>query len=160
MIGAAESPARAIEPLCKEAARKTGIGPAALRALRQMGRPEALANAAFAEPTFSVEERLQAITGLVAYGRYGPLLRLFDPERFLEKVAEDPRSPVRQQAQEIAERLRARTTLLCPSQAGPDNVLLRPAMSADPVDESLLMRASERPAEMPAISRPSWVRWR
>lgn len=91
--------ARAIEPLCRAAAQgESEIGPEARAALYLMGRPEHLARKLLAEPSLSAVDRVRVIALLTLAGRPGLFRAPFYPQRFLEREAENRRSPVREAA--------------------------------------------------------------
>jgi HEAT repeat protein len=151
--------AMAIEPLCQSAIfPESGIQQVALDTLRAMGRPEHLARLLLVETALNVRDRVRILRALESL----PLsLFRFRAQRFLDREAANPASPVAREAKACADLMRASDTLLRPTENPGTDTLLRPAFGPGPGDPEELLRASDEPEddddlEEPPMRRGGW----
>ncbi len=137
--------ALAIEPLCQCASfPESRIISESLKALRAMGRPDHLARMLLVETALTVRDRVRVLRALEQL----PLtLFRFRAQRFLDREAVNPDSPVAREAKACADLMRASDTLLRPTENPGTDTLLRPAFGPAAGDPDALLRASEEPEE-------------
>lgn len=137
--------ALAIEPLCQCASfPESRIVSESLEALRAMGRPDHLARLLLVETALTVRDRVRVLRALE---RLPLTLFRFRAQRFLDREAANPASPVAREAKACADLMRASDTLLRPTENPGTDTLLRPAFGPAPGDPDALLRASEEPDE-------------
>src|SRR6185503_12750163 len=128
---------RAIEPLCRMAARGgLDAGPEARNAFRKMGRPYLVARMVFEDNEMSTTERVDALEAMSHICR-------FNPDQFLQREMRRWLSPWKAAARDAADHLQLRRTLLRSSELTDGDSLLRPAGGASPSDLDRLVRPSD-----------------